>query len=203
MNRIIKIFLALILTITPVLADIDWSEYGSFSDRSTIMSGLNKAEKITPEQKELLKQKKLTPTTQCLIRQIKKNKLDNVQLLLDAKVKPNESYYMEYPIYTAAKANNLEALKMLYESGAKLDKGFFSELFEAVKNKNQDMTNYLLERGAKVNYIDSLTQNSILYYAIKNNMLETAEALIQKGAKLDRKTAILVKKKKLQYLFEK
>lgn len=203
MNRIIKVFLALILTMTPVLADIDWSEFGSFSDRSTIMSGLNQAGRITPEQKELLKQRKLVPTTQCLIQQIKKNKLDNVQLLLDAKVKPNESYYMEYPIYTAAKANNFEALQMLYDNGAKLDRGFFSELFEAVKNKNQLMTDFLLEKGAKVNYIDSLTQNSILYYAIKNNMIETAKDLIEKGATVDRKTAILVKKKKLQYLFEK
>lgn len=200
-TKLILLFLIIIGLNSAVFA-IDSSEYGSFLERSTIMNSLNKGNKLTQEQKDLLKQKKLSVTTSCLIQEIKKNNYENVSLLLEAKVNPNESYYTEYPIYTAAKYNRFDILKLLYEHGAKLDRGFFSELYEAVKNKNSDMAQYLINEGAKVNYQDSLTQSTILYYALKNNMIDIAEQLITKGAKLDTKSLILIKKKKLQELIE-
>ena len=81
-------------------------------------------------------------------------KNDNVELLLNSGVNPNESYLAEYPIYIAAKKNNFIALKLLYNKGAKLDRGFNSELYEAIKNKNPDMAQFLLDRKANINYRD-------------------------------------------------
>lgn len=189
---------------TPVLA-FDYSELGDFSERSQIMQhlyGKNGREAINQEQKDLLQSKKLAPTTKCLFDQIKKNNYENAQLLLDSKVSPNESYYSEYPIYYAAKLNRSEIAKLLLEYGAKLDRGFYSELYEAVKNKNTELAQIFIEKGARINYQDSITGNTILYYALKNNMLDIAQQLIQKGARPDKKSVQIIKKKKLFNLIE-
>ncbi len=203
-----KIILNLILALTFVfnlqnakVFAFDISELGDFSSRSIIMNSQNK-EKITQEQKDLLYQKKLSPNAQCMIEQIKKGNIENVELLLDSKVNPNQSYLSEYPIYIAAKYNQFDILALLYDHGAKLDKGFFSELYEAVKNKNQAMAQYLLDRNARIDYKDSVTNNTILYYALKNDMIDIAQQLIDKGAGPDMKSVKLIKKKKLGYLIK-
>lgn len=201
-KTLIKIFLFLLPVLflkAPALA-IDISEFGDFSSRSLIMN--NRQQSLTQEQKDLLIQKKLFPTTKCLIEQIKKKHNENVYILLNSNVNPNVSFMAEYPIYIAAKENSFEILQALYEKGAKLDKGFNSELYEAVKNKNREMAFFLLERKANVNYKDSLTENTILYVALKNNMVDVAQELILKGAKPDRKTLLLIKKKKLKNLIQ-
>lgn len=187
----------MLFCITSTLA-IDVSEFGDFSSRSIIMSG--KKNILTQEQKDLLISKKLTLTTKCLIEQIKKNNNENVEILLGFGLNPNESYMSEYPIYIAAKKNNFIALKILYEKGAKLDRGFNSELYASVKNKNNEMAQYLLNRKAKVNYKDSVTEDTILYLALKNNMLSIAQQLIEKGAYADRKSVIFIQKKKMYHL---
>ena len=179
---------------------IDISDFGDFSSRSIIMGGQKNT--LTQEQKDILISKKLSPTTKCLIEQIKKSKNENVELLLEYGTNPNNSYMAEYPIYIAAKENNFEALKLLYKKGAKLDRGFYSELYEAVKNKNETMAQYLIDRKANINYKDSVTENSILYLALKNNMIPIAQQLIDKGVGADRKSVILIKKKKLFYLIK-
>jgi len=179
---------------------IDIKDFGDFSSRSIIMNG--QKETMTQEQKDVLIYKKLSPTVQCLIQQIKKNNIENVELLLNTGLNPNNNYSTEYPIHIAAKENHFEIVKILYEKGAKLDKGFYSELYEAVRNKNNEMAQYLLDRKAIMHYIDSLTQNTILYLALKNNMLDIAQQLIQKGAKADRKTILIIKKKNLLYLIK-
>ena len=179
---------------------IDIKDFGDFSSRSIIMNG--QKETMTQEQKDILIYKKLSPTVQCLIQQIKKNNIENVELLLNTGLNPNNNYSTEYPIHIAAKENHFEIVKILYEKGAKLDKGFYSELYEAVRNKNNEMAQYLLDRNANIHYIDSLTQNTILYLALKNNMLDIAQQLIQKGAKADRKTILIIKKKNLLYLIK-
>lgn len=179
---------------------IDLNNFGDFSSRSII---LNQGQsKLTQEQKDVLKSKKLTPTTKCLIEQIKKNNIENIHLLLEAKINLDQAYMTEYPIYIAAKENNFEILKLLYEKGAKIDRGFYSELYEAIKNKNTDMAQFLLDKKANIHYIDSVTQNSILYMSLKNNMLEIAQQLINLGAKPDDKSILLIKKKKLFYLIQ-
>ena len=183
----------------PALA-IDISEFGDFSSRSTLLN--TQKNTITQEEKELLLSKKLIPNTQCLLEQIKNHKNDNVELLLKSKVNPNEKYMAEYPIHIAAKANNFEAVKLLYEYGAKLDKGFYSELYEAINNKNKEMAQYLLDRNANIHYIDLITEKTILYLSLKNNMYDISQQLINKGAKPDKKSIMLIKKKKLLYLIK-
>lgn len=193
--------ISMLLIIMPTFA-IDLSEFGDFSSRSVIMNNLSGKEIISQEQKDILKERKLTPTSQCLIQQIKKGNIENVEILLDSKVSPNKSYLSDYPIYIAAKNNQFEILKLLKERGAKLDKGFYSELYEAVRNKNNDMAQFLIDNGARVNYMDSITNNTILSMALKNNMKDIAAQLIEKGARADIKSVKLIKKKKLLYLIE-
>ena len=195
------LLITLILLNIPLFA-FDLNDLGDFSSRSVIESKLYNKEKITQDQKDILKSKKLTPTPQCMIEQIKKGSYENVELLLQSKVNPNQHYYSEYAIYIAARENKFDILKLLYEYNAKLDRGFNSELFAAVKNKNKEMAQYLLDRGAKVNYTDSITNDTILYAALKNKMYDIASQLIQKGAYADIRSVKYMKKHKLGYLIE-
>lgn len=198
-TKILSLLMPILFLNVSALA-IDLSDYKDFSSRSLIMNNQNNL--INQEQKELLKSKKLSPDAFCLIEQIKKNNIENVKILLEFKTNPNQSYMEEYPIYIAAKENNFEILKLLYEHGAKLDKSFYSELYEAVKHKNNEMAQFLIDKKANIHYIDSVTQNSILYLAIKNNMANIAQQLIEKGADINFKTLKLIKKKKLDYLLK-
>jgi hypothetical protein len=134
---IVILSIAVLFIKAPAFASkIDISEYGDFSSRSLLMYKINGTEKMSQEIRDLLKEKKLSPTIACMVEQIKVGNTDNVNLLLRAKVNPNEHYYADYPIYYAAKYNKFDILNLLYENNAKLDRGFNSELFEAVKNKN-------------------------------------------------------------------
>lgn len=173
-----------------------------FMPKSQVLEGIKGASKMTPEQKEILKEKKLTPNAECLIKQIKKNNIENVKLLLDCNVNPNASYYGDYPVYTASKYNRDEMVRLLLEHGAKLDRGFYSELYEAVKNKNEDLAYFLINNGSKINYRDAVSNNTVLSVAIKNKMYELAKTLIQKGAKPDSLSLKLIKQKKLNRLVE-
>lgn len=203
-----KIFFALITLSLPLFA-LGYDPLNGFSTglddllpKSHILESIKGAGKMTPEQKEILKDKKLVPSVECMIKQIKKNNIENVKLLLDCKVNPNASYYSDYPIYIASKYNREDMVKLLFENGAKLDRGFYSELYEAIKNKNESLAYFLIENGAKVNYQDSVTNNTILSLAIKNKMYELAKTLIKKGAKADSLSLKLVKQKKLNWLIE-
>ena len=179
---------------------LDLSDFGDFSSRSVIKDQLYNHSKISQDLKDELNAKKLTPTQKCLFAQIKKGDYDNVALLLKANTDPNKSYMSEFAIYIAAKEDKFDILKLLYENNAKLDRGFNSELFEAVKNKNEEMAKYLLDRGAKVNYTSSITDDSILYLALKNKMYDIASQIILKGAYADNRSVNYIRKHKLQYL---
>ena len=194
------LIIAIIFLLNSPLFAFDINELGDFSSRSVIENKLYNRQTITQEQKDILISKKLSPDTRCLIEQIKKGNYDNVQLLLSAKVNPNQSYMSEYPIYISARENKFDILKLLYENNAKLDRGFYSELYEALRNKNSDMAQYLLDKGAKVNYTDAVTNNTILYMALKNKMYDHASQIIQKGAKADNRSVKYIAKHKLQYL---
>ncbi len=201
MKNIITV-LFLLITINTA-SGIDLSDFGDFSSRSVIMNTLSGNQTANQEQKDKLKEKKLTASTSCLIEQIKKGDIDNINLLLESKVDPNKSYMSDYPVYIAAKNNKTDIVKLLVNKGAKLDKGFYSELYEAVRNKNKELAQFLLDNNARVNYTDSITNNTILSLALKNNMNDIASQLIKKGAKADFRSVKLIKKKKLQYLIEK
>ena len=98
-----------ILLIAMSALAIDIKDFGDFSSRSIIMNG--QKETMTQEQKDVLIYKKLSPTVQCLIQQIKKNNIENVELLLNTGLNPNNNYSTEYPIHIAAKENHFEIVK--------------------------------------------------------------------------------------------
>ncbi len=193
-------FLSVLFLIAPAIA-IDYM--GDFSSRSLIMKSLNREDRINQEQKDILSSRKLIPNQKCLIEQIKKNNIENVEILLSSKVNPNIQYNAEYPIYIAAKMNNFEMVKLLYSNGAKLDKGFNSELYEAIRNKNTEMAMFLLENNARVNFKDAVNGKTPLYLALQNNMFDVAEVLLDKGANVNQKTFCLIKRKKQKNLLEK
>lgn len=194
------LLIAIILANIPLFA-FDISELGDFSSRSAVEGSLFKREPtISQEIKDLLNERKLYPSTQCLIEQVKKGNIENIELLLKAKVNPNQSYMADYPIYIAAKENKFDIVKLLYENNAKLDRGFYSELYEAIKNKNEDMAQYLLDRGANIRYTDSTANSTVLYASLKNKMYNIAGQMISKGAPADKKSVMYIKKHKLEYL---
>ena len=194
------LLITLVLFSVPSFA-FDINELGDFSSRSVIEGALFKREETIPQEiKDLLKAKKLYPNSKCLIEQIKKGNIENVELLLRAKVNPNQNYMTDYPIYIAARENKFDILKLLYENNAKLDRGFYSELYAAIKNKNEQMAQYLLNKGANLRYIDAITNDTVLYSALKNKMYNTAEQMILKGAPADNKSINYIKKHKLEYL---
>ena len=202
-----KVFSYCLIVLSPYFAicnsafAFDINELGDFSSRSVIEGSLfNTTPSIPQEIKDILKEKKLYPDTKCLIEQIKKGNIENVELLLKAKVNPNQDYMTDYPVYIAARENKFEILKLLCNNNAKIDRGFFSELYEALKNKNHEMAQYLLDRGANVRYIDAVTNDTILYTALKNKMYDIAGQMILKGAPADQKSIIYIKKHKLEYL---
>lgn len=205
-NKILSLLAYWLIGLLPFIATsfcfgFSLEDFGDFSSRSTLLNGINQKDKPTQEQKDLMKERKLAPTHECLFQQIKKGNYDNVKLLLESKVNPNKNYYTEYATYVASKENKFEILKLLVDDyGAKLNRGFNSELYEAVKNKNSEMAKYLIEKGAKVNYMDSLTNNTILYMSLKNKMYDISTMLIEKGAKPDRRSLIYIKKHKMENL---
>lgn len=202
-----KIILFLIIIPTALKLSVLASEFKSyedtmsdFSERSLIMRSLYNKESINQEQRDILTSKKMYLAPACLFEQIKKNNIENVKLLLEFKLDPNKSYLSDYPLYYASKLNRTDIAKLLIEYGAKPDKGFYSELYEAVKNKNTELAQILIDKKAKVNYQDSITNNTILYYALKNNMFDIAQQLIIKGAYPDKKSIKIIKKRKLYNL---
>ncbi len=201
-----KLFSAkIIFLLMPILFNvsalaIDLNDYGDFLSRSLILS--QQKNELSQEQKDILVSKKLNPSPKCLLKQVQKNNIENVALLLEFGINPNIAYMGEYPIYIATKNNNFEMVKLLYKNGAKLDKSINSELFTAVKKKNNEMAQFFLDKKANIHYVDFLSENTILYMALKNNMYDIAQQLILKGAKIDIKSAWIIKGKKLEYLLE-
>ena len=81
--KILFLLLPVLFVKVPVLA-IDITELGDFSSRSIIMSG--KKSELSQEQKDILISKKLSPTTKCLIEQIKKSKNEKRKTVLTSLV---------------------------------------------------------------------------------------------------------------------
>ena len=193
---------AIFIVLNSPLFAFDLNDLGDFSSRSLIESRIYNNQLTNQEQRDALVLHKLAPTHKCLFEQIIKGNYENVKLLLEANINPNQSYMSEYAIYISAKHNKFDILKLLYENNAKLDRGFYSELYEAIRNKNPEMAQYLLDRGARVNYIDSVTNNTVLYLALKNKMYDLDSQMIQKGAKADPRSVNYLRKHKLGYLVE-
>ena len=202
MKLYFKIFIMLIMALfieAPIFS-LDYN-FGDFSSRSVIENSLfNKTNQTSQEMIDLLKQKGLDLSAGCLIKQIKSRNIQNIRILIEAKINLNQSVYGEYPILFAVKSNDFEIVKLLHQSGAKFDKGFTSELYVATKNGNSQIANYLVDNNAKVDYISLVKNDTALYYALKNNMVDVAQKMINRGVNIDKKSIDLIKKKKLNYL---
>ena len=164
---------------------------------------LNKKE-LTPKEKEEIrlakeemKAKKIAFSSEEFIKQIKKNKKENVDLMLKAGISPNTDYFGEYAIFYAVKYNKTDIALTLLEKGANPNAGFDSPLFWAAKNNNTELAKALISHGAKLDFSELISSKSILYTALKKNNIEIAKALIENGAKIDKPSAILIDKKNL------
>jgi len=194
--KILSLLIPVVLFITPVFA-FDVSELGDYNSRSMYYN--SRQQTISQEKINILKTRKLNPSIECLNKQIKKNNTENVQLLLDMGINVNSNHMGETPLYIAVKHNNYELANLLIKNNAKPNEGFYSELYTAVKNKNQELAQLLLDNKAKVNYLTMVTSDSILYLALKNNMLSIAQQLVKKGAIIDEKSATLIRKKGIEF----
>ncbi len=159
---------------------------------------------LTPKEKEdvrfareELNRKKIPYSSEEFIKQIKKNKIDNVKLMMDAGMSPNADYFGEHALYYAARKNKTEIGLLLLEKGASPNIGFDSPVFWAVKNNDYELTKALIESGAKLDYIDFVSSKSILYTALKAGNIKIAKLLLESGTKLDNHSAFLIKKKNL------
>ncbi len=159
---------------------------------------------MTPEEKEQIRlareelvQKKIPFTSEEFIKQIKKNKKDNVELMLKAGMSPNIDYFGEYALFYAVKFNKTEIARLLLDKGANPNTGFDSVLFWAAKNNNTELAKALIQKGAKVNFEELVSSKTILYTALKKNNLELAKILIDNGAKIDMASGIIIDKKNL------
>ncbi len=182
------------------------SEFSTpFTSSFTGQIPLNK-QNLTPKEKEKIrlakeqmKAKKLRFSSEEFIKQIKKNKKENVDLMLKAGISPNTDYFGEYAIFYAVKYNKTDIAKTLLEHGANPNAGFDSPLFWAAKNNNTEIAKLLIEKGAKLDFTELVTSKSILYTALKKNNLEIAKTLIDNGAKIDNSSAFIIEKKNLYY----
>lgn len=159
---------------------------------------------LTPEQKEKIRlakekmaKKKLEFSDKEFIKQIKKNKKENVALMLEAGMSPNTDYFGEYALFYAVKYNKTDIALLLLENNANPNTGFDSTLFWAVKNNNATLAQTLIEKGAKVDYTELVSSKTILYMALKQNHLNIARMLIENGTKIDKYSAQIIDKRNL------
>ena len=66
-------------------------------------------------QEKNLTEKKSRILSEEFIKQIKKNKIDNVKLMMDAGMSPNADYFGEHALYYAARKNKTEIGLLLLE----------------------------------------------------------------------------------------
>ena len=163
-----------------------------------------KKRELSPEQKEKkrlakeqLAAKKLQFSSEEFVKQIKKNKIENVKLMLEAGMTPNADYFGEYALIYAVKNNKTDIALLLLEKGADPNIGFDSPLFWAAKKNNLPLAKALIENGAKVDYTELVSSKTILHTTLEKNNIEVAKLLLENGAKMDISSAAIIEKKNL------
>jgi len=131
------------------------------------------------------------------VKYIKKGDSRSVKLLLDAGFDPNTCINANYPLYYAARYKQGKIIYLLLENGADPNRDYLSPLRYTILNKDYNSTKLLLEKGADPNYTDVVTDETVLYMALKKKEYDIARMLIEKGAKPDRKSYSYISKKKL------
>ncbi|ETR70003.1 MAG: ankyrin repeat protein [Candidatus Magnetoglobus multicellularis str. Araruama] len=112
--------------------------------------------------------------------------------------------YMESPIHTAVKANDIELAKILLHKGANINTqaieveidrwdicNILTPMIIACQQGNIVMIKFLLENGANVNikkkhsHCKDIAQSSALHIATRNNNKEAVKLLLEHGADVD------------------
>lgn len=125
---------------------------------SLLLSGCSNS----PEDaKKELSDKKIQYNEQSFVKAVEDQKMDVVELFIEAGMSPNVTTANGSPLVTAVATGNLEIVKLLVEKGADInikskDKGNLTPLFAAIlgngKDKEkQDTVKFLLDKGADVN----------------------------------------------------
>ncbi len=113
--------------------------------------------------------------------------VEKIKELLDGGVDPNQFKCEEWrPIPLAAKENNIEIIKILIASGAKVN-GFdgVSALQYALKNDNLEMMKLLVANGADINLRSgrlNILSNSLLMDASEQGNVRFVKFLLDHGA---------------------
>lgn len=147
---------------------------------------------------DLLSEMKISKSPNDFVKYIKKNEAGKIKLLLEAGFDPNTNINASFPLYYAAKYNRKQIIYMLLEKGANPNKDLTSPMRFTILHKDWDSTKALIDAGGNVNYLDMMTDESLLYTALKKKQYEIAMLLLNKGAKIDKKTYLLIKRKKLE-----
>jgi len=123
---------------------------------SLLLSGCSRS----PEDaKKELSDKKIQYNEQSFVKAVEDQKMEIVELFIEAGMSPNVVTANGSPLPTAAATGNLEIVKLLIEKGADVnikskDKGDLTPLFAAILGEGkekQDAVKLLLDKGADVN----------------------------------------------------
>ena len=157
------------------------------------------AKQINDTQKanEILTQRGISKNPKEIIKYIKYDEVNKIKLLINAGFQVNMMLDTNPPVYYAAKYNSFEVMKLLFESGADPNNGMNSSLRTAIVNGSKECAVLLVEKGADVNYHDHFSNEMVLYTALKKKYYELAKLMIEKGAKIDRKSYLVITKKHL------
>jgi len=93
---------------------------------------------------------------------------------------------LDEALLTAARTGDLEQVKALLGKGANVEaktRYGVTSLYYAASHGHPDILNYLIEKGADINVVDTFYKVSALDFAIDNGNTATATILIERGCK--------------------
>jgi ankyrin repeat protein len=127
---------------------------------------------------------------------VRSGNLSEVSLLISQGVSPStvieqgkNATWKHSPLILAAKAKNVDMVKLLIDSGADVNYvnfGSASALKEAAKSNQPEITTLLIEAGANVNFVDE-DQVPILFWAVSKKSDQVIPLLVKAGADPDKK----------------
>ncbi|KAF3393739.1 putative ankyrin repeat protein [Penicillium rolfsii] len=114
----------------------------------------------------------------------KKGHEEMVEMLLDAGANPNfkgHGFYTRTPLFHATVNGHRGVMKLLLENGANPNNDHEALLYRAVENRDQEMVNLLLDKGADPQIQDDFDCQTPLHFAVYNQDKEMVNLLIDKG----------------------
>ncbi len=146
-------------------------------------------------------------TADSMAHYIEKEKEEICELLLNAGMSVNAKTSDGVPLLSVAVRNDMsDKVKWLLSLGADInaisgDRGY-SAVMDAVWRKNYDLTKYLIEKGASLEFISSDGQ-PILVLAVGNGNVDIVNLLLQNGADPDVQDSMGMSARQYANLFKK